>query len=160
MTVTWVKCFPAIITMSYQLLQWHPLPCIIVNDVRIITLFELTGSKWRQMDVMLFLQNRQNFDFFKVLKIIVGEYFDSYSLMFFKFRRICKNKSWKKLKIGQLCIWKLYTYNTVYYTQGNIYSRFIFTQFSLENIGICKQKNGFIQSHLTHLKTAISYAMK
>lgn len=58
----------------------------------------------------------------------------------FKFRRICKNKSWKKLKIGQLCIWKLYTYNTVYYTQGNIYSRFIFTQFSLENIDICKRK--------------------
>lgn len=58
----------------------------------------------------------------------------------FKFRRIWKNKSWKKLKISQLCIWKLYTYNTVYCTQGNIYSRFIFTQFSLENIGICKQK--------------------
>lgn len=33
---------------------------MIVNDVRIITLFELTGSKWCQMDVMLFLQYDQN----------------------------------------------------------------------------------------------------
>lgn len=58
----------------------------------------------------------------------------------FQIQTYCKNRSWKKLNIGQLCIWKLYTYNTVYCTQGNIYSRFIFTQFSLENIGICKQK--------------------
>lgn len=113
---------------------------MIVNDVRIITLFELTGSKWRQMDVMLFLQNKTKFWFFKVLKIIVGEYFDSYSLMFSNSDVFAKTNLGKKLKIGQLCIWKLYTYNTVYYTQGNIYSRFIFTQFSLENIGICKQK--------------------
>lgn len=94
-------------------------------------------------DVMLFLQYDQNeikFWFFRVLKIIVGEYFWLLFLDVFKFRRICKNRSWKKLNIGQLCIWKLYTYNTVYCTQGNIYSRFIFTQFSLENIGICKQK--------------------
>lgn len=85
-------------------------------------------SKWDK--ILIFLKSKNNC--WWVLWLLL--------LDVFKFRRIWKNKSWKKLKISQLCIWKLYTYNTVYCTQGNIYSRFIFTQFSLENIGICKQK--------------------
>lgn len=55
------------------------------------------------MDVMLFLQYDQKkikFWFFKVLKIIVGEYFDSYSLMFSNkdvFAKTNLGGSWKSV---------------------------------------------------------------
>lgn len=96
----------------------------------------VNGVRWMWC---CFCKMRQNFDFFKVLKIIVGEYFDSYSLMFPNsdvFAKTDLGRSWISVSYA----FENYILITVYCTQGNIYSRFIFTQFSPENIGICKQK--------------------
>lgn len=97
----------------------------------------VNGVRWMWCCFCNMIKKKIKFWFFKVLKIIVGEYFDSYSLMF------PNSDVFAKTDLGRSWISVSYAFeNYILITQFtvHIYSRFIFTQFSLENIGICKQK--------------------
>lgn len=97
------------------------------------------------MDVMLFLQYDQNeikFWFFKVLKIIVGEYFDSYSLMFSNsdvFAKTNLGRSWKSVNYA----FENYILITQFTVHREIFTPVLFSPNSPQKILVFANKKWF-----------------